>query len=67
MDTKLAEFFDAAPSYDESDIRFVERIEGACVHDDLGVGAADAIEGVVKQGENEELTALWEAVKKTGK
>ena len=64
---ELAEFFDASPSYDESDIRFIERIDGASVHDDLGASAMDAIENVVKQGENGELTALWEEVKNDNK
>lgn len=60
---ELAEFFDACPSYDESDIRFVDRIEGASAHDDLGASAMDAVESVVKQGENEKLTALWESIR----
>ena len=60
---ELAEFFDADPSYDESDIRFVDRIEGASAHDDLGVSAMDAVESVVKQGESEELTSLWESIR----
>ena len=59
---ELAEFFDASPSYDESDIRFVERIEGASVHDDIGATAMDVVENIVNQGGNEELNALWESV-----
>ena len=60
---ELAEFFDAAPSYDESDIRFVDRIEGASAHDDLGTTAMDGIENVIKSSDNEELKALWNTVK----
>ena len=59
---ELAAFFDGAPSYDESDIRFIDRIEGASAHDDLGATAADAVDHTVKSFENEEFTALWKAV-----
>lgn len=60
---KLAVFFDASPSYDESDIRFMSRIEGASVHDDIGVTAMDAVQSVVDEYEKEAFTALWESVK----
>ena len=60
----LATFFDAAPSYDESDIRFISRIEGASAHDDLGPTAMDGIQSVVNEYENEAFTALWESVQK---
>lgn len=59
----LAEWFDAAPSYDESDIRFIDRIEGASAHDDMGATAMDAIIGVVREYDKEAFTALWERVK----
>jgi len=59
---ELAAFFDASPSYDESDIRFITRIEGASAHDDLGATAMDGVELAVSQFENEEFTALWNAV-----
>ena len=59
----LAAFFDAAPSYDESDIRFISRIEGASAHDTLGATAMDGIQNVVNEYENEAFTALWNAVK----
>ena len=59
---ELAAFFDAAPSYDESDIRFVTRIEGASAHDDLGATAMDGVRNAVSQFENEAFTALWTAV-----
>ena len=62
----LAEFFDADPSYDESDIRFVDRIEGASAHDSLGVSAMDVVENIVEQGDNGKLTALWAAVSGRG-
>ena len=58
----LAAFFDAAPSYDESDIRFITRIEGASAHDDLGATAMDGVRNAVGQFENEAFTALWRAV-----
>ena len=58
-----AVFFDAAPSYDESDIRFIERIEGASVHDDIGATAMDAIQGVVDEYEKEAFTALWNRIR----
>lgn len=60
----LAAFFDAAPSYDESDIRFISRIEGASAHDDLGATAMDGIRNVVNEYEKEGFTALWESVQK---
>ena len=59
---RLAAFFDAAPSYDESDIRFISRIEGASAHDDIGATAMDAVGNAVKQFENEALTALWDNI-----
>ena len=60
---ELAAFFDAAPSYDESDIRFITRIEGASAHDDIGATAMDAIRHAVSEFENEALTALWQKIK----
>ena len=60
---KLAAFFDSSPSYDESDIRFIDRIEGASAYDDIGATAADAVEGAVKAFENVEFTVLWKSVK----
>ncbi|MBR4905606.1 MAG: helix-turn-helix transcriptional regulator [Clostridia bacterium] len=62
----LAAFFDAAPSYDESDIRFMSRIEGASVHDDIGATAMDAIQSVVDDYEKEAFTALWNSIKEEG-
>ena len=59
---ELAAFFDASPSYEESDIRFVGRIEGASAYDDLGATAMDGVRNAVSQFENEEFTALWSAV-----
>ena len=59
---ELAAFFDASPSYDESDIRFVTRIEGASAHDDLGATAMDGVCKAISQFENEEITALWESI-----
>ena len=59
---ELATFFDASPSYDESDIRFITRIEGASANDDLGATAMDGIRNAVSQFENEAFTALWSAV-----
>ena len=60
----LAVFFDAAPSYDESDIRFISRIEGASAHDDMGATAMDGIQNVVNEYEKEGFTALWESIQK---
>ena len=59
---ELAAFFDASPSYDESDIRFVGRIEGASAHDELGATAADGVSHAVSRFENEAFTALWKSV-----
>ena len=60
---RTAEFFDSAPSYYESDIRFIGRIEGASAHDDMGATAMDAIATAVSEFENEEFAALWDRVK----
>ena len=59
---ELAAFFDSSSSYDVSDIRFVDRIEGAGAHDDLGAAAMDGVDLAVSQFENEEFTALWKSV-----
>lgn len=59
---ELAAFFDASPSYDESDIRFINRVEGASAHDDLGATAMDAVDHAVNQFENEEFSALWKSL-----
>ncbi|MBO4410690.1 MAG: helix-turn-helix transcriptional regulator [Lachnospiraceae bacterium] len=59
---ELAAFFDASPSYDESDIRFITRIEGASAHDDLGATAMDGVRNTVSQFENEEFSALWKTI-----
>ncbi|MBQ7182938.1 MAG: hypothetical protein IJR97_03050 [Clostridia bacterium] len=58
----LAAFFDASPSYDESDIRYVIRIEGASAHDDLGATAMNGVDHAVSQFDHEEFTALWRSV-----
>ena len=59
---ELAAFFDASPSYEESSIRFITRIEGASAHDDLGATAMDGVCKAISQFENEALTALWESL-----
>ena len=59
---ELAAFFDASPSYDESDIRFITRIEGASAHDDLGATAMDGVRNAVSQFDSDEFAALWSAV-----
>ena len=60
----LSGFFDSSPSYNEDDIRFISRIDGASAHDDIGATAFDAINNVVKECENEEFTSLWISVTK---
>ena len=60
---KLAEFFDENPSYDETDVRFITRIEGASAHDDIGATAMDAIENVIDESQSKELASLWRSVK----
>ena len=56
---ELAAFFDASPSYDESDIRFITRIESASAHDDMGATAMDGVRNAVSQFDDTEFTALW--------
>ncbi|MCR4951072.1 MAG: helix-turn-helix domain-containing protein [Solobacterium sp.] len=59
---ELAAFFDASPSYDESDIRFITRIEGASAHDNIGATAMDSVENAVSQIAQDEFTALWKSL-----
>ena len=59
---ELAAFFDASPSYDESDVRFITRVDGASAHDDMGVTAMDGVRNAVSQFENEKLSALWKSL-----
>ncbi len=59
---EIAAFFDASPSYDESDIRFITRIEGASAHDDMGATAMDGVTHAVNQFDLEALSALWNAI-----
>jgi hypothetical protein len=61
---EMAAFFDAFPSYNESDIRFVSHIEGASAHDNLGATAMDGINRAVSHFGNEKFTALWNTVNK---
>ena len=63
---ELAAFFDAAPSYDMNDIRFIERVESASAYDDIGMTALDAIENVIRGTEKEAFTALWRSVRSEG-
>ncbi len=58
----LAAFFDASPSYDESDIRFITRIEGASAHDTMGATATDAVCKTVNQFDNAAFSALWKSL-----
>ena len=62
---KLAVFFDASPSYDESDIRFMSRIEGASVHDDMGATAMESVEDVIQNFEDEAFSAMWKAIRES--
>ena len=64
---ELAAFFDASPSYDESDIRFITRIEDASAHDDLGATAMDGVRTAVSQFENAEFAALLKSIDKQEK
>ena len=59
---ELADFFDRSPSYDENDVLFLGRIEGASAYDDIGATAADAIDTAVSGFENAAFTELWNSV-----
>ena len=59
---ELARFFDASPSYNESDIRFIDNIEGASTHDNMGATAMDVVNNVVDGLESEKLSAFLKAV-----
>lgn len=58
---QLARFFDASPSYNESDIRFIDSIEGASTHDNMGATAMDVVNNVVDGLESEKLSAFLKA------
>ena len=58
----LAAFFDASPSYNESDIRFITRIEGASAYDTMGATALDVINNVVNESGDASFAALWKSV-----
>ena len=59
---ELAALFDAAPSYDVNDIRFIRQVEGAGVHDGMGATATEAIARAVGEYDHEAFTALWKSV-----
>ena len=59
---ELAAFFDHSPSYNESDIRFISRIEGASAHDGIGPTAKDAVHNAVDECENEAFSAFWRSI-----
>ena len=59
----LAAAFDAAPSYDVNDIRFICGVEDAGAYDDIGATAAQVIDNVVSGFKNGAFAALWNAVK----
>ena len=57
----LAEAFDARPDYRAGALRFVLD-EPAGVYDDLGATAMEGVQKMVRDMENERLTALWKEV-----
>ncbi len=59
-----AQRFDAAPDYRAEGLRFFERAEPAVMYDDMGATAMEAIEKHVAEEACEELSAMWEKVKK---
>ncbi|MBR4711327.1 MAG: helix-turn-helix domain-containing protein [Clostridia bacterium] len=60
---RQAAFFDASPSYAETDIRFISRIDGSGTYDDIGATAMDAVRAVVRGAEDSgAFAALWESV-----
>lgn len=67
---RLSAFFDASPSYDESDVRFISRIDGASAHDDIGATAADAVQNVIEEFEQQlgskDFTEMWNHIRTEG-
>ncbi len=59
----LAAFFDASPSYDESNIRFVTGKVGAIGHDSLGITATEGLENSIAEFEDKGFTELWKNLK----
>ena len=61
---ELALAFDASPDYDLSSIRFVEPEKPASAYDNLGTTAMESLDNTVRSFANEELSALWQDVRK---
>lgn len=61
---RLAAFFDASPSYAETDIRFINRIDGVgAAYDDIGATAMDAVRAIVRDAEGSgAFAALWASI-----
>lgn len=59
---KLAEGFDAAPSYDLRAVRFVLLAEKTAAYDDMGVTAKMGIENILAGLGDQELLKIWEEI-----
>lgn len=59
----VAQQFDAAPSYDAANVRFVSCKEPASSYDDFGDTAMDGVEKIIIESEYDELQKLWEEIK----
>lgn len=60
---RQAALFDVSPSYAETDIRFISRIDGAGAYDDIGATAMDAVRAIVRDAEDSgAFAALWASV-----
>ena len=61
---KLAQRFDEDPSYDPNHVRFVSIKDRSSVYDSLGTTAGEGLDHLVQSMKEQELSTLWEEVKK---
>lgn len=59
----VARMFDANPSYDARNVRFVSPTESASSSDDLGVTAIDGIERIVSENANQQWMSIWKDIR----
>ena len=59
----VAEVFDASPSYDARNIRFISQTESASAADDLGATAMESIDRIVSESKNKQWTSVWKDIR----
>ena len=59
----VAGMFDANPSYDARNVRFISPTESASSADDLGATATDGIERIVSENGNQKWMNIWKEIR----